>query len=91
MQFVETMACQPLSHSNEGVRTMYMVIGTHRDLMHECDETLAQRNERLEQLLLPLVASTCRVCATECDFVFTCSTDASTPELHVHVYGSVRI
>ena len=55
VQFVQTMACQPLSHSNKGVRTMYMVIGTHRDLMHECSETLAQKNERLEQLLLPLV------------------------------------
>ena len=54
VQFVQTMACQPLSHS-KGVRTMYMVIGTHRDLMCECDETLAQKNERLEQLLIPLV------------------------------------
>ena len=39
VQFVQTMACQPLSHGNKGVRTMYMVIGTHRDLMHECSET----------------------------------------------------
>ena len=54
VQFVQTMTCQPLSPS-KGLRTMYMVIGTHRDLMHECDETLAQKNERLEQLLLPLV------------------------------------
>ena len=54
VQFVHTMMCKPLSHSSEGVHTMYMVIGTHRDLMHECkDETLAQKNERLDILLLP--------------------------------------
>ena len=54
VQFVHTMMCKPLSHSSESVHTMYMVIGTHRDLMHECkDETLAQKNERLDILLLP--------------------------------------
>ena len=33
------------------------------------------------------------VCATECDFVFTCSTDCNTitAELYVHVYGSMGI
>ena len=56
VQFVHTMMCKPLAHSSEGVHTMYMVIGTHRDLMHECkDETLAQKNERLASLLLPVL------------------------------------
>ena len=52
VQLVHTMMCKPLSHS-EGKCTMFMVIGTHRDLMHECDETLEQKNERLAFLLLP--------------------------------------
>ena len=52
VQLVHTMMCKPLAHS-EGKRTMFMVIGTHRDLMHECDETLEQKNERLRSLLLP--------------------------------------
>ena len=52
VQLVHTMMCKPLAHS-EGKRTMFMVIGTHRDLMHECDETLEQKNERLASLLLP--------------------------------------
>ena len=30
-----------------------MVIGNHRDLMHECDESLEQKNERLASLFLP--------------------------------------
>ena len=55
VQFVHTMMCKPLAHSSEGVRTMYMVIGTHRDLMHTCEETLAQKNERLARLLLPVL------------------------------------
>ena len=52
VQFVHTMMCKPLAQG-EGMRTMFMVIGTHRDLIHECDETLAQKNERLVSLLLP--------------------------------------
>ena len=52
VQLVHTMMCKPLAHS-EGKRTMFMVIGTHRDLMHECDETLEQKNERLASLLFP--------------------------------------
>ena len=52
VQFVHTMMCKPLTQG-EGLRTMFMVIGTHRDLMHECDETLAQKNERLAILFLP--------------------------------------
>ena len=52
VQFVHTMMCKPLTQG-EGMRTMFMVIGTHRDLIHECDETLAQKNERLASLLLP--------------------------------------
>ena len=52
VQLVHTMMCKPLAHS-EGKCTMFMVIGTHRDLMHECDETLEQKNERLASLLLP--------------------------------------
>ena len=52
VQFVHTMMCKPLAQG-EGMRTMFMVIGTHRDLIHECDETLAQKNEKLASLLLP--------------------------------------
>ena len=52
VQFVHTMMCKPLTGS-EGMHTRFMVIGTHRDLMHECEETLAQKNERLASLLLP--------------------------------------
>ena len=53
LQNVHTMMCKPVADSDKGVRTMYMVMGTHRDLMHECDETLAEKNERLASLLLP--------------------------------------
>ena len=49
VQFVHTMMCKPVA----GMHTRFMVIGTHRDLMHECDETLAQKNERLASLFLP--------------------------------------
>ena len=52
VQFVHTMMCKPVAGS-EGMHTRFMVIGTHRDLMHECKETLAQKNERLATLLLP--------------------------------------
>ena len=52
VQFVHTMMCKPLA-PGDGMRTMFMVIGTHRDLIHECDETLAQKNERLASLFLP--------------------------------------
>ena len=52
IQFVHTMMCKPVAGS-EGMHTKFMVIGTHRDLMHECKETLAQKNERLASLLLP--------------------------------------
>ena len=53
LQNVHTMMCKPVADSDKGVRTMFMVMGTHRDLMHECDETLAEKNERLASLLLP--------------------------------------
>ena len=52
VQFVHTMMCKPVAGS-EGMHTRFMVIGTHRDLMHKCKETLAQKNERLASLLLP--------------------------------------
>ena len=52
VQFVHTMMCKPVAGS-EGMHTRFMVIGTHRDLMHKCEETLAQKNERLASLLLP--------------------------------------
>ena len=53
LQFIHTMMCKPLAQS-ENMRTKFMVIGTHRDLMHKCeDETLEQKNERLDFLLLP--------------------------------------
>ena len=52
VQFVHTMMCKPVAGS-EGMHTRFMVIGTHRDLMQECDETLAQKNERLASLFLP--------------------------------------
>ena len=52
VQFVHTMMCKPMAGS-EGMHTKFMVVGTHRDLMHECEETLAEKNERLASLLLP--------------------------------------
>ena len=52
VQFVHTMMCKPLAHNQSG-RMMFMVIGTHRDLIRKCDETLAQKNERLASLFLP--------------------------------------
>ena len=52
VQFVHTMMCKPVAGS-EGMHTRFMVVGTHRDLMHECEETLAEKNERLASLLLP--------------------------------------
>ena len=52
VQFVHTMMCKPVAGS-EGMHTRFMVIGTHRDLMHECNETLTQKNERLASLFLP--------------------------------------
>ena len=54
VQLVHTMMCKPLAHS-KGKHAMFMVIGTHRDLMQECDETLEQKNERLAFLLLPVL------------------------------------
>ena len=53
LQLVHTMMCKPLADSNKGIRTMFMIIGTHRDLILECNETLAEKNERLASLLLP--------------------------------------
>ena len=53
LQLVHTMMCKPLADSNKGIRTMFMIIGTHRDLIHKCNETLAEKNERLASLLLP--------------------------------------
>ena len=52
VQFVHTMMCKPVAGS-EGMHTRFMVVGSHRDLMHECEETLAEKNERLASLLLP--------------------------------------
>ena len=52
VQFIHTMMCKPVAGS-EGMHTRFMVVGTHRDLMHECEETLAEKNERLASLLLP--------------------------------------
>ena len=52
VQFVHTMMCKPVTGS-KSMHTRFMVIGTHRDLMHECNETLAQKNKRLASLLLP--------------------------------------
>ena len=54
VQFVHTMMCKPVAGS-EGLHTRFMVIGTHRDLMHESEETLAQKNKRLKELLLPVL------------------------------------
>ena len=54
VQFVHTMMCKPVAGS-EGMHTRFMVVGTHRDLMHECEETLAQKNKRLKELLLPVL------------------------------------
>ena len=52
-QFVHTMMCKPISGSAD-FQTRFMVIGTHKDLMHECkNESLAQKNEKLAELLLP--------------------------------------
>ena len=51
VQFVHTMMCKPVAGS-EDIYTRFMVIGTHRDLMYECEETLAQKNERLANLWL---------------------------------------
>ena len=53
LQLVHTMMCKPLADSNKGIRTMFMIIGTHKDLIHKCNETLAEKNERLASLLLP--------------------------------------
>ena len=52
IQFIHTMMCKPLVQC-EGRHAMFMVIGTHKDLISQCDETLAQKNERLASLLLP--------------------------------------
>ena len=52
VQFVHTMMCKPVT-GGVGMHTRFMVIGTHRDLIHECNETLAEKNERLAELLLP--------------------------------------
>ena len=54
VQFIHTMMCKPVAGS-EGMHTRFMVIGTHRDLLHECEETLAQKNKRLKELLLPVL------------------------------------
>ena len=51
LQLVHTMMCKPLADSNKGIRTMFMVIGTHRDLIHECDETLVEKNAETGQLI----------------------------------------
>ena len=51
-QFICTIMSKPLAQS-EGKRPMVVVIGTHLDLIDECTETLAQKNERLASLFLP--------------------------------------
>ena len=53
LQLVHTMMCKPLADSNKGIRTMFMIIGTHRDLIDKCNETLAEKNKRLASLLRP--------------------------------------
>ena len=52
VQFVHTMMSKPLAHC-KGKRSRLMVIGTFRDLLHECDESLAKKNKRLRSLFLP--------------------------------------
>ena len=52
VQFVHTMMSKPLAHC-KGKRSRLMVIGTFRDLLHECDESLADKNKRLRSLFLP--------------------------------------
>ena len=52
VQFVHTMMCKPLVGA-DGTHTMVMFVGTYKDLIHECSETLAQKNERLRSLFLP--------------------------------------
>ena len=55
MQFVHTMMCQPVA-GGKGLPTKFMVIGTHRDLIHECPtENLAQKNKKLKALLIPVL------------------------------------
>ena len=55
MQFVHTMMCKPVA-GGEGLPTRFMLIGTHRDRIHECTtEDLAQKNKRLKTLLLPVL------------------------------------
>ena len=55
VQFVHTMMCKPVASSEGMKQTRFMVIGTHRDLMHECKVSLAEKNRRLKELLLPLL------------------------------------
>ena len=52
IQFVHTMMCKPVA-GGVGMHTRFMVIGTHRDLIDECDETIEEKNDRLAELLLP--------------------------------------
>ena len=52
VQFVHTMLSKSLAHC-KGKRSRLMVIGTFRDLLHECDESLADKNKRLRNLFLP--------------------------------------
>ena len=51
VQFVHTMMSKPLAHC-KGKRSRLMVIGTFLDLLHECDESLADKNKRLRSLFL---------------------------------------
>ena len=54
VQFVHTMMCKPVAGS-EGMHTRFMVVGSHRDLLHECEETLAE--ECLEPVSLTIAPS----------------------------------
>ena len=54
LQIVHTMLCKPLA-GGEDMHTKFMVIGTYRDRMEECEETLAEKNEKLAGLLVPML------------------------------------
>ena len=69
------MMCKPVAGS-EGMHTRFMVIGTHRDLMHEWEETLAQKNKRLKELLLPVLKE--NVIKNGNDIIF--AVNAKTPD-----------
>ena len=50
--------CVQTVHSQmvpSGVEPTFIVVGTHRDLEHTCTETRAEKNEKLLQILRPIV------------------------------------